>query len=84
HKVGDAVLVAFAGVLRSLIRRDDVAARWGGEEFALLLREHEPQRLLALLERLLAAVREMTPVGRLPSLRCSTSAGVVLALPGDS
>jgi PleD family two-component response regulator len=26
----------------------------------------------------------MTPVGRLPSLRCSTSAGVVLALPGDS
>jgi diguanylate cyclase (GGDEF)-like protein len=37
HPIGDAVLVAFAAAIRSAVREIDQAARWGGEEFAILL-----------------------------------------------
>lgn len=37
HAVGDQVLIATAERLRTVLRRSDVAARWGGEEFALLV-----------------------------------------------
>jgi diguanylate cyclase (GGDEF)-like protein len=37
HLAGDAVLREFADVLRGAIREVDLAARWGGEEFCLLL-----------------------------------------------
>lgn len=37
HAAGDEVLKAFAAALRETVRESDVAARWGGEEFALVL-----------------------------------------------
>ena len=37
HPVGDEVLKEFARALRKTVRESDVAARWGGEEFALVL-----------------------------------------------
>ena len=39
HDVGDRVLVDVASLLRSRLRKRDVAARWGGEEFAIILPE---------------------------------------------
>ena len=37
HRAGDAVLIAVAEVLRQRVRQSDVIARFGGEEFAVLL-----------------------------------------------
>lgn len=37
HNCGDFVLVSIASILRSAIREEDQVARWGGEEFLLLL-----------------------------------------------
>jgi diguanylate cyclase (GGDEF)-like protein len=37
HPAGDEVLKAFANALRATVRESDVAGRWGGEEFALVL-----------------------------------------------
>jgi two-component system, cell cycle response regulator len=60
HDVGDLLLAAFAGAMRDGIRTEDVAARIGGDEFALLLRACEPDQAVAICERVgqyLAAVR---------------------------
>ena len=37
HPTGDLVLRAFADTLRETLREIDIAARWGGEEFAVVL-----------------------------------------------
>ncbi len=39
HNVGDEVLIAIANSINKRIRKVDLAARWGGEEFVILLPE---------------------------------------------
>ncbi len=59
HAHGDAVLTATAKVLRQCIRQGDVLARWGGEEFIVLLPETDVREADALAERLRAAIAAM-------------------------
>jgi diguanylate cyclase (GGDEF)-like protein len=77
HQVGDRVLRAFAGVLRGRVRTIDVAARLGGEEFAVLLVETDLRGAEALAESLRAAVAELeVPAGRGEPIRLTASFGV--------
>ncbi len=39
HNTGDSVLVELSSLIRGLLRSDDIFARWGGEEFVILLRD---------------------------------------------
>jgi diguanylate cyclase (GGDEF)-like protein len=58
HPTGDALLVAVADRLRSAVRQDDIVARMGGDEFAILQRSvrgvHDPERLVRRLLPLLS------------------------------
>ncbi len=56
HACGDEALVATARAIMKTIRQQDVAARWGGEEFILLLPETDLQEATALAERLRGAI----------------------------
>lgn len=56
HDAGDEVLREFAAQLRTVIRQTDVAARWGGEEFLVLLPDTSLLQALTLAERLRAQV----------------------------
>ncbi|NLA66699.1 MAG: GGDEF domain-containing protein [Gammaproteobacteria bacterium] len=56
HIEGDAVLRRLSAVIREHVRDDDVAARIGGEEFAVLLGESDAGAAAAFAERLRAAV----------------------------
>ena len=38
HDVGDKVIIAFASRLQTMLREDDTVARWGGDEFTVLLK----------------------------------------------
>lgn len=55
HDVGDAVLVALARLLKDGSRKHDVAARFGGEEFVLVLPGLDATRAKEVVERLLEA-----------------------------
>jgi diguanylate cyclase (GGDEF)-like protein len=51
HAVGDEVLIACAARLRSVVRADDEVLRWGGEEFAAVLRGADVETARQLAER---------------------------------
>ena len=52
HTVGDQILVQLAEVIRCNLREQDYAARWGGEEFVLLIRSDLSGRLDSFVDRL--------------------------------
>jgi diguanylate cyclase (GGDEF)-like protein len=52
HCVGDMVLKGFADLLLKMVRDEDVAARWGGEEFIILLAHTACEAAAALAERI--------------------------------
>jgi diguanylate cyclase len=52
HLSGDSVLCSIAGVVQSAIRDQDTAARFGGEEFCLLLPATEAEGALTLVEKI--------------------------------
>ncbi len=56
HLAGDTVLIGIANILRQSVRDYDVVARFGGEEYAILMPETSLQEALPLIERLRAAV----------------------------
>ncbi|NKX43711.1 GGDEF domain-containing protein [Roseicyclus persicicus] len=59
HAAGDAVLERVGAVLRHMLRQDDVAARVGGDEFLVILRDCiEPEDLGAVATRLIASIEE--------------------------
>ena len=52
HLVGDDVLVRLSSILTSKLRKHDILARWGGEEFILLIPGNSESKLLLLCEKL--------------------------------
>jgi diguanylate cyclase (GGDEF)-like protein len=59
HATGDEVLRAVAGAIVAGVREDDVPARFGGEEFVVLLRNPDPDVAVDVGERIRAAVRDL-------------------------
>lgn len=72
HGVGDEVLTGVAGTLARLMRGEDILARIGGDEFALLLPETSGMDSLAFVERLRAAIAG----ARFKGYRITMSAGI--------
>jgi two-component system cell cycle response regulator len=52
HLTGDELLRVFSRLIASSVRRGDVVARYGGDEFAMLLPHTTPEAAMALCERL--------------------------------
>lgn len=84
HATGDRALQAFANTVRSAVRDTDVLARWGGEEFVLMLSDTQLDGARELLERIRLAVAAMEIPHATGTLHLTVSAGLALHLPGDS
>ncbi len=83
HAAGDEVLRDFARQALGAVRSTDVLARWGGEEFLVMLPDTEPQAAAMVLERMRAqmAAHEFS-AGEVP-LKISFSAGLTVARSGE-
>ena len=75
HAVGDEVLRTFADVLRQTLRDSDVAGRWGGEEFLLLLPGADEEGAVQLAERIRLTLADRSIPGA-PGLGVTASFGV--------
>jgi len=77
HFQGDQVLRAVAQVIRTGVRRIDTAARYGGDEFVVLLPETEPTGAYVLAEKIRQGVAELGVAGADEEIRTSMSIGAV-------
>jgi diguanylate cyclase (GGDEF)-like protein len=75
HHAGDDVLTAFCKVVTAHLRPSDLFGRIGGEEFACLLPDTEPQDALWLAERVRAAVEAASHLAGEHSIRATVSVG---------
>jgi diguanylate cyclase (GGDEF)-like protein len=82
HAVGDEVLRAVAGAIASAVREDDVPARFGGEEFAVLLRNPSRDVAVEVGERVREAVAALD-LSRFGVAAASVSVGVAVAVAPD-
>jgi diguanylate cyclase (GGDEF)-like protein/PAS domain S-box-containing protein len=70
HAAGDRALRLFAQIVHSVVRDDDLVARWGGEEFVIVLPELDRYEAVRILERL-RGVLAQAHAGEHPSFTAS-------------
>jgi diguanylate cyclase (GGDEF)-like protein len=76
HDVGDEVLKRAAQRIRRSIRRDDFAARWGGEEFLLVLPSSDLEGALTVADKVSRALKSQ-PIGE-DQIQITVSTGVAI------
>ena len=74
HAVGDLVLIDVAGVISGVLRGSDAVARFGGEEFVVLLSDTYQARAELVAQRIQHALRQPRAVSSLP--RYTLSIGI--------
>jgi diguanylate cyclase (GGDEF)-like protein/hemerythrin-like metal-binding protein len=82
HDCGDEVLRRLAALFRIELRTEDVCARLGGEEFAILLRHTNIERATEIAERIRAHVELTTIRYADRDVRFTVSTGIADALDG--
>lgn len=77
HLIGDVVLSELCGSVRDTIRPTDMLARYGGDEFAVILPHTAVVGGCAVAERILSRIRALTvPADGEGLIRCSVSIGI--------
>lgn len=81
HQFGDAVLMRIGEVLPACIRSSDTAARFGGEEFVVLIPDTHEQGVRTLAERIRHAIESGSFRHRGRNVTVTVSIGGTVALP---
>lgn len=79
HEVGDQVIMVFAANVKKLLRDSDILARWGGEEFVILIPQANLDKTLAIATKLQLATEQI----KLPPIGCFTCSFGVTIFCGD-
>ena len=81
HLTGDKVLCDVADVLRTSVRDSDILARFGGDEFVILMPFSDESAGLELAERIQKLIRQWNVKELIPELKIGVSIGVHAAGP---
>lgn len=84
HSAGDTVIVAIADLLKSRLRQNDIVARWGGEEFLLLLRNCPGDEALRIAQEIRHAIAETDIALPRETVRVTLSGGIAEYVAGES
>jgi len=84
HAAGDMVLRRFSELAGNSLRPKDVLARWGGEEFLLMLPATSPEAATQLVEQLRMLLFKHQSWSDNAPLRVTISAGIASHRPGES
>jgi diguanylate cyclase (GGDEF)-like protein len=82
HHQGDRILVGVGKVIADGVRRIDTAARYGGDEFVVLLPETDPTGAFVLAEKIRQGVNALATDAAVPGSHPSISIGAV-SFPAD-
>ena len=85
HPAGDRIIREVAGTLRAGLRESDIAGRWGGEEFLLLLKGCDGSAAAAIAEKLrLSVAKNIRADVNAPQIRITVSVGVAPFVADDT
>ena len=76
HECGDFVLISVANIIKSSLRESDIASRYGGEEFTVLLRKGKKDEAMKVAERIRKKIEEYDFVYNDQHLHVTVSGGV--------
>jgi diguanylate cyclase (GGDEF)-like protein len=78
HLAGDKILAGLAAHVQRLLRAEDVFARWGGEEFAVLCRDTDLAKAELIAERIRASIEKLRFVFNGEAVHITISLGVAM------
>jgi diguanylate cyclase (GGDEF)-like protein len=84
HAVGDRVLSIVAGRLKNALRQDDLAGRYGGDEFVVLMRDLDLPDCKRIAERCQSVIAEAPVEVDVSRFWISISIGLVVSNAGDT
>jgi diguanylate cyclase (GGDEF)-like protein/PAS domain S-box-containing protein len=84
HEAGDVVLQSMADLLRKFFRGDDIACRWGGEEFAIILPDSQAEHAAIRADALRAEIKNLALRHRGAALAPITISAGIAAFPEDA
>ncbi len=79
HLAGDYVLRELANCLKNNLRQTDILARYGGDEFAIILPETEMQMAEMLIRRALSSIRDHNFEWKSEKIKVEVSCGIATA-----
>jgi diguanylate cyclase (GGDEF)-like protein len=85
HTIGDVVLSELCGAVRETLRPPDLFARFGGDEFAIILPHTDLGGACAVADRILQRVRQLEiPADDEGTIRCSITLGIAESRSADA
>lgn len=83
HIIGDEVICEVGKIVRECVRKDDIAGRFGGDEFTVIVPQTRHREAFEIALRILYGIEQMCLSGE-PDLRLSVSIGLAARVPEQS